>query len=225
MNGFRHENKYFISRGGYRMLKSRLAAMMKLDPHTLSAEENYFIRSVYFDDSLQSALLDKTDGVKDREKFRIRFYNMDDSFIRLESKQKWTDLVRKESVPLTRAQTDAVLKGDVWDLYGSEPPLLRSFYLKYRTRALRPVVLVDYDREAYLFEDVRITFDLNLHTGQYSTRMFDPDFPTVPVLPDDRVILEVKFDRALPDAVFQLLRSVPAARSAISKYTLCRQFQ
>lgn len=225
MEGFRHENKYFIHEGGYRLLRSRLAAMMDTDAHASRTDGRYFVRSLYFDDYRQSGLLDKTGGVHTREKFRIRFYDMDDSFIRLESKQKHGQMTRKESAPLTREQAERLLAGDFWDLYGAGPPLLNHFYLKCRTRLLRPVVLVDYIREAYVFQDVRITFDLNLHTGNYYTGLFDPDFPTIPVLPDDRVILEVKFDESLPFAVRQLLRPVSAARSAISKYELCRQFQ
>lgn len=224
MNGFRHENKYFISRAGYLLLRSRLQALMQTDPHA-ARDGTYFIRSLYFDDYRQSGLIEKADGVQNREKFRIRFYDFDPAFIRLESKQKWTDLTRKESAPLTRAQTEAILRGELWDLWDSPEPLLQSFYLKVRTRLLRPAVLVDYTREAYLYRDVRITFDMDLHTGNYARNLFDPDFPTVPVFPDDRMILEVKFDDMLPDAVFQLLHGVPAARSAISKYALCRQFQ
>ena len=44
----------------------------------------YFIRSLYFDDGSDSALREKLDGVSRREKFRIRFYNGDLSFIMLE---------------------------------------------------------------------------------------------------------------------------------------------
>lgn len=112
----------------------------------------YFIRSLYFDDYLQSGLLDKIEGVEKREKFRIRFYNMDDRLIRLELKQKIGALTRKISAPLTRGQADAILAGDIWALYGSEEPLLRNFYLKARTRLLRPAVIVDYTREAYVFQ-------------------------------------------------------------------------
>ena len=225
MNGFRHENKYFISQAGYELLRTRLAALMQTDANAVRSDGTYLIRSLYFDDFCQSGLIDKSDGIQNREKFRIRFYNNDPSFIRLESKQKWTDLTRKESARLTRRQTEALLHGDCWSLYDSEDPLLRSFYLKMRTRLLRPVVLVDYEREAYLFRDVRITFDKNLHSGRYYHGLFDPDFPTVPVFPDDRMILEVKYDDCLPDCVFQLLHGVSAVRCAISKYALCRALQ
>ena len=41
----------------------------------------------------------------------------------------------------------------------------------------------------------------------------------------DRLVLEVKYDDALPYAVRQLLRPLSAARCAISKYELCRGLQ
>ena len=46
---------------------------------------------------------------------------------------------------------------------------------------LRPVVLVDYVREAYLHpaEEVRITFDKQLRTGLWSRDLFNPDVPTM----------------------------------------------
>lgn len=196
---------------------------MELDPHSVRTGGQYWIRSLYFDDYNQSGLQDKQNGRDIREKFRIRLYNLDDSFIRLESKQKHNQLTRKEAAPLSRQQTESILQGDLWFLYDSPDPLLRSFYLKGRTRLLRPVVIVDYLREAYLFEDVRITFDMHLRSGGYRTDLFAPDILGVPIFPDDRLILEVKFDERLPGSVRELLRPVPATRSAISKYELCRK--
>ena len=96
-----------------------------------------------------------------------------------------------------------------------------------RTRLLHPVVIVDYDREAYLHpaEDVRITFDLSLRSGLYSHGLFDPRVATV--CPHDRnvEILEVKFNNYLPGYVAALLSGVEAERSAVSKYVLCRRFE
>ncbi len=227
MDGYRHENKYFISSAGYQMLRSRLQAAMETDSHTVHPDGSYMIRSLYFDDYCQSGLLDKVEGIQDREKFRLRFYDLDDSFIRLEAKQKKNSLTKKLSASLTRAQADRLLAGDIWFLYeaGESQPLLRNFYYKARTRLLRPAVMVDYYREAYTFLDVRITFDMNLATGNYRTDLFSPDIRTIPVFPADRMILEVKFDDDLPYSLRQLLRPVPATRCAISKYELCRQFQ
>lgn len=114
MDGFRHENKYFISWAGYQFLRGRLAAMLETDSHAVQSDGRYKIRSLYFDDYKQSGLLDKVEGVETREKFRIRFYDMDDSFIRLESKQKHNQMTKKQAAPLTREQTDRLLAGDLW---------------------------------------------------------------------------------------------------------------
>lgn len=225
MNGFRYENKYFISYAGYLQLKARLDAGLQKDGHITHPDGAYFIRSLYFDDFEQSGLLDKVEGVQKREKFRIRFYDLDDSFIRLECKQKLDQMTRKFSAPLTREQADAVLRGDVWWMCSSEHALIRHFYAKYRSSVLRPMVIVDYYREAYVFQDVRITFDRDIHSGRYSTELFNGNLPTVPVFPSDRMVIEVKYDDALPYAVRQLLKTVPLSRNAISKYELCRRMQ
>ncbi len=224
MNGFRYENKYVLTTAGYRMLRTRLRALMEGDAN-VNEQGEYFIRSLYFDDAFRTGLTDKREGALLREKFRIRFYNMDDSFIRLESKQKHDYLTKKESAVLTRAMVEDILAGELWDLYDTDQPLLRSFYLKSRNRRLRPAVIVDYTREAYTFEDVRITFDKDIRTANYNTDLFDPDLLTVPVLPGDRMILEVKYDDALPTAIARLLAPVPAVRTAFSKYDMCRQYQ
>ena len=227
MDGYRHENKYYISTAGYQMLRGRLQAALETDPNTVHPDGKYMIRSLYFDDYCQTGLLDKVEGIEDREKFRIRFYDMRDDFIRLEAKQKRNNLTKKLSARLTRPQVERILAGDTWFLYdaGKEQPLLRNFYYKCRTRLLRPAVIVDYYREAYIFQDVRLTFDMDLATGNYRTDLFSRDIRTIPFFPSDRVILEVKFDDDLPFSVRQLLRPIPATRCAISKYELCRQFQ
>jgi len=96
-----------------------------------------------------------------------------------------------------------------------------------RTRLLRPRVLVDYEREAYLHpaEDTRITFDLNLRSALSSHDLFDPDTPAVCPLDRDTQILEVKYDNCLPDYVAGLLSGIEAERSAVSKYVLCRRYE
>ena len=72
MNGFRYENKYILTMAAYRMLRTRLRAMMEGDEN-VNEEGEYFIRSLYFDDAFQTGLIDKREGTLLREKFRIRF--------------------------------------------------------------------------------------------------------------------------------------------------------
>ena len=84
---YRHEKKYPISQGDYLALRQRLRPVMQPDPHA-GAEGVYSIQSVYFDNYRDKALREKIDGVQQREKFRIRYYNGDLSFVTLEKKIK-----------------------------------------------------------------------------------------------------------------------------------------
>lgn len=79
---FRHELKYLINQGDALLLKQRLGVALKRDIHAQNGV--YSIRSLYFDDYWDTAYNDKTGGFDDRKKFRIRLYDLDDSFIRLE---------------------------------------------------------------------------------------------------------------------------------------------
>lgn len=225
MKGFRYENKYIITTAEYLTLSTRLKALMSPDENVVNSEGEYFIRSLYFDDEFQTGLTDKREGALMREKFRIRFYNFDKSFIRLESKQKHNFLTKKESAKLSYEDVVNILNGDIWDLYNSENEIVRNFYLKSRLRHLRPKVIVDYVREAYTFSDVRVTFDKNIRSANYNTNLFSKGIMTLPCLPSDQMVLEVKYDDELPDSIAKLLSPLAASQTAFSKYEMCRRFQ
>ena len=83
----RHELKFFISPLEYEVLHRVLDRTLHRDPN---GDENneYAIRSLYFDTRFNDALIDKIDGVKNRDKYRIRIYNFSDKVIRMECKPR-----------------------------------------------------------------------------------------------------------------------------------------
>lgn len=222
----RHERKYWINNGDMALLREKLRRVMAYDSHT---DENgeYFIRSLYFDDAYDRAYYDKLDGVKDRDKYRIRIYNMSDSVIFLERKRKVGELIQKSACRIDRKLADALIEGDSSHLLEYDEPLLTDMYVEMRTKLLRPRVLVDYVREAFVFpaEHARITFDKQLATCPGSTDLFNPDLLTLSPLDDKKQILEVKFDTYLPAHIAGLLADTPTENCAISKYVLCRRFE
>ena len=222
----RHELKYFINPAELEALRARLRPMLQMDSHCAGGRP-YVIRSLYFDDIADSAFYDKQAGVMHRDKYRIRIYHYSDREIFLERKRKLGDLIQKSSVQITRRLCDQLVEGDPTGLQRSDNPLLQDMFVQMRTRLLRPRVIVDYAREAYLHpaEDTRITFDLHLRSGLHSVDLFNPALPTV--CPHDRnvEILEVKFNNYLPDYIARLLHGVEAERSAVSKYILCRRYE
>ena len=222
----RHELKYFISDASHAQLSALLGSVLHVDSHA-DRNNEYFIRSLYFDDAFDTAYHTKMDGVEQRDKYRIRIYNCSDKAIFLERKHKRGEFISKSSVRITRRLCEQLMDGDPTGLDRAENPLLKDMFREMRTKCLHPTVIVDYHREAYVHpaEDVRITFDKRLHSGLFNRDLFDPDLNGVSPLEAGRMILEVKFNRYLPDYIKAMLRTVPAENCAISKYTLCRGFE
>lgn len=219
--GFRHEYKYLINEQDYLVIRNRLNGILQKDKNTPG--EDYCIRSLYFDDIKDSALTDKIDGVKEREKYRIRIYNNSLDVIKFECKQKHGSAVRKHSAPLTRRECEGLLAEDYTVLYGREEPLLRKFIVDCNVKRLLPAQLVDYDREAFVSYagNVRVTFDKNL-MAPVSNNLFDASQPRVAVFPRGVLIMEVKFDGFLPDYIRDLIQLGCRESQANSKYVLCR---
>ena len=220
---YRHEWKHEISHSDLLVLRTRLSAIAGRDSH--GTDGTYGIRSLYFDTMDDKALREKIDGVNIREKFRIRYYDGDPSFIRLEKKSKVNGLSRKDSVPLAREQVERILEGRPDFMAGSGIPLLEEFYVKLRNQVLRPKTIVDYTREAFVFAPghVRITLDFDIRTGLFDTGLFRPEVVTIPAGASP-VILEVKWSEFLPDVIRDAVRLPGRRVCAFSKYAACRVY-
>ncbi len=219
---FRHEYKYFISYSDYLAIKSRLEVIAEHDRNT-DESGRYFIRSLYFDNIYDTALREKIDGVNDREKFRIRCYNRDDSFVRLEKKSKLNGLCNKISAPCTRDEVNKILNGDIEWMKDSGRALVTELYSKMKSGLLRPKVIVDYMREPYIYRpgNVRITFDYDIKTGLYNTDLFDFDAPTISAQAES-MLMEVKYDEFLPMIIRDIIQTNNRRAQAFSKYGACR---
>ena len=197
---------------------------MKSDSHT---DENgeYKIRSLYFDNLYDKALLEKLNGVNNREKFRIRYYNDDFSKISLEKKSKINGLCNKVSAPLTKEECEKILDGDLAWMLESPYDLVKELYVKMKTQLLKPKVIVDYMREPFVYEqgNVRITLDRDIRTGLYVTDLFDLDAPTI-IAGEPVIILEVKYDEYLPGFIRDIVDLKNKQATAYSKYGVCRIF-
>ena len=225
----RHELKFPITRTQLEVLRHTIGNVLTLDPNADKETRSYHIRSLYFDTVFDDALYDKIAGVKDRDKYRIRIYNLSDAVIFMECKTKVGNLISKRSARISRDLAEQLMAADPTGMENTRSGLLRDVYREMRTRLLHPVVIVDYEREAYVHvaEEVRITFDMRVRTGLNSIDLFNPKVPTVPVLDHDETILEVKYNRVLPPYIRDLLSFAcpEAVQTAVSKYTLCRRYE
>ncbi len=218
---FRHEWKHELNLSDMFAIRQRLRAVMKPDPN--AANGKYFIRSLYFDNIYDKALREKIDGINQREKFRIRYYNNDTSFIRLEKKSKLNGLGNKQSAALTIQQAQAIVDGDLSWMMQSDKKLVQELYAKMQSQGLRPKTIVDYTRDPFVYApgNVRVTLDYDIRTGLHCTDFLNTDCITIPA-GDSPVILEVKWDEFLPSVIRDAVQLENRRTSAFSKYAACR---
>lgn len=219
----RHEIKYTIDPLNDWIVSHRLRKLFKHDKNA-DSHGNYRVSSLYFDTPNDSALRQKIDGVDRREKFRIRYYNSDLSFIRLEKKIKINGLCSKYSARISAEETERLIKGDIRFLLESDEPLFIELYSKIQGRLLRPMTIVTYDREAFLYEpgNVRITIDRNLRTGMRSIDFLNHDLYHADVS-EQLPVLEIKYDEFLPEIV-RMAVNINQKATAYSKYAVCRRY-
>ena len=212
----RHEEKYLIDYRQYALLKSRALAALTPDNHGGS----YVVTSLYYDDLMNTALLEKQDGLARHTKFRLRTYDGNDRLIKLERKvkqgtvtEKQTAIVSQEQIPLLGRETDP-FSGDA-----------KALAAQMAAGNLRPAITVRYRRDAFYYPgtDLRLTFDTDLRVlPATADSLWDLSNGGIPVLDFNTVIMEIKYGSFVPSFI-RSLTAVPGKELSVSKYALCRE--
>ncbi len=225
ITNYRHEHKYIEPKINLLGLKTRLNALMTVDPHA-SDREYYNIRSLYFDDYDNRSLTDNVDGVGERMKWRIRIYDHDSSHISLERKIRRADLISKQSCVIDRDIYAGIMDKSA-KVAEDNPPLLNMFINEMKMSGLHPVIIVEYERIPYVCSrgNTRVTIDQNIRSSsEIGAFLENRELSCRPVLPAGSDLLEVKFDRYLPDHIAHAIEHGRMRRETFSKYYLARKF-
>jgi len=217
----RHEEKYFITYHQYTLLKDRAVQTMTPDIH--GENGSYVITSLYYDDPLQTALLEKLDGLAKHTKFRLRTYDSQNSMIRLERKIKQGIMTQKKSAEVSLEQLPFLGLPD-YDLEKFDGAAFQ-LVTQMIAEGMRPATTVRYKRDAFCFPgtDVRLTFDRDLEVLPGEPQMlFRKDAVGRPVLDKNTVIMEIKYGSYIPEFV-RVLTEIPTKQLSVSKYALCRE--
>ncbi|MCR4927555.1 MAG: polyphosphate polymerase domain-containing protein [Lachnospiraceae bacterium] len=222
---YRHELKYIISTPQISLLKSRIVPFMRPDPH-VGEKGIYTIRSLYFDDYNNRCFYENENGVDPREKFRIRIYNHSSEHINLECKKKERGKTLKESASLTKELAQQLIDGASVRDIESLPTLIRKMVIQENTLLLKPVIIVEYERIPYIYNNgnVRVTFDTNISSSSACETFWDSELVKRPIMPVGMQLMEVKFDEYLPDFIYHALNINTLRQTAFSKYYLCRKY-
>lgn len=223
---YRHELKFKISNSAAEVLKQKLSLILNKDKNAYYSDGSYLIKSLYFDDLDSSSYYEKMDGVLYRKKYRIRIYNNNDEFIRLEKKMKHNTYTAKEQILISKDIYSKILNGKL-DEIDSPTGLLEEFITNSKTKHLVPSVIVLYHRIAFTYpiSEVRITFDSHIQSGLYNYDLFDKEVPMYDVSEPGKQVLEVKFNEVLPLHIANILNDIPSCKEAVSKFAICRSIK
>lgn len=214
---FRKELKYNISNKDFALINHNLKNLLNKDSNCKN--EFYTISSIYFDNYKKTSYNQVKNGLSERWKYRIRFYNYDNSYIKLEKKFKTNGLTNKKSVKISFEMLENILCGNL-KISSNNPNLLNEFLIKMQTEFLRPVICIEYDRIPYIYKigNVRITLDYNIRYTNKFDNLFDKN-KKVHYLFDK--ILEVKYNELIPDFIRYRLELNHLEQTSFSKFNNC----
>jgi len=221
----RNELKYYISNNECNILTRKLSHVLKADSHCTPGE-GYFIRSLYFDSHDDECLYEKQSGSMFRQKYRIRIYDTKSSTAKFEIKNKHNNQIFKETVSISKDSAYRLIDGDYAEFLKYDNAILNKAFKVFTTRLYKPKVIIDYTRDAFMFDffNIRVTLDKNLHSNNTDFDLFSDNLHVIPVILEGKQILEIKYEHILPEHIRRTLQVDAIERMAISKYTLGRRF-
>lgn len=224
LNVQRTELKYLISHDEYMALVERLKCVVSQDSHSQKGK-GYFIRSLYFDSHNDRCLIEKQGGIIFRKKYRMRIYNLDSEEVKFEIKHRANSQIFKETAKISRDTAKKVIKENYIDLLKYDNDILNRIYTKFVLGNYKPKIIIDYYRDAFKIDlcNIRITIDKYIKTNISNFDIFSSTSHTVPVIFQNKHVLEVKFDKILPEYIKKILQIKSFERVALSKYTLGRR--
>ena len=226
----RYELKYYLDEQCYPDIVRLIRPYMELDPYSQKQEtKSYLVRSLYLDTEDKKFYHEKLDGLITRKKFRVRGYNVSYSDVFLEIKRKYSNLVVKQRVAIEFDKLPDILDGygayqpDYHNRSEKEINTIDTFVTLVQVLQLRPMVLIAYEREAYMgiFDGgARLTFDRNIRClpGDRMPELFYSGKDWFYV--NNRCILELKFNNTLPSYFSRLIKKLNLWAEAISKYCI-----
>jgi VTC domain-containing protein len=222
----RQEIKYYINFAEYYCIANKISSIFTRDRNSVK-DGGYIVRSLYFDNKSNKDYYQKIDGIETRKKIRIRIYNYDSNPVKMEIKNKFNNFIRKETFPIRHTDISKIISGDYGVLLNYKNAVAAKIYKDFLMDFYRPVVMIDYRREAYSYDlnQIRITFDRDLKKTETNLGDLFVNKRMSDVIDNKKIIMEIKFNKTLPIWIRNILQLPGFERCAISKYTLSRYIE
>ena len=212
----RYEMKYLLTPHQLESVLSGIEPYMQIDQYGRTT-----IRNIYYDTDNYRLIRHSIEKPIYKEKLRVRSYGRadHDSTVFVELKKKYEQVVYKRRVALPENVAMDWLDGSIPSpadtQISREIDRFKSYY-----EGLRPSMFLSYEREAF-FEreggDFRVTFDRNILCRQTDLSLCDDTYGHS-VLPDNRVLMEIKCPGAIPLWMVDILSKEKIYKASFSKY-------
>lgn len=211
----RFEIKYMIDEAVFEKLMEVMDGYMIADEHGRST-----VCSLYYDTPKHLLIRRSLEHPVYKEKLRLRSYGVakpsDTVFVEL--KKKFCSVVYKRRIAMTNDKAISYLAGKE-QIADSQIANEINYALKIYEN-LAPAVLLSYEREAFYARnnhEFRVTFDRNILWRDYDLSL-DKDIFGTPILEDQKVLMEVKTDGAIPGWMVDFLTANKLYKTSFSKY-------
>ncbi len=208
----RFELKYQLTIQQYLIFKTGLLTFARKDQYSKTSTGNYFVRSLYYDNSNYLCYHDKIEGESTRSKLRFRIYNP------VENKNKFGERMLKK---VFRSPLEDYYSYLETDHFKTINPVLEEFQRMKLRHCFSPLVVIDYYREGFeskIDKKLRLTIDHGL-TSYPSSDLFNTNHTPV-FVKRDPIILEIKTNSNVPPWLMKLIKTHSLVRVSNSKYCL-----
>ncbi|MCA9169801.1 MAG: polyphosphate polymerase domain-containing protein [Planctomycetales bacterium] len=228
----RYEFKYSVTAEQRLKVLDAANEFLVADPHGEAA--TYPVSSLYFDTAAREAYWSKLDGERYRKKFRLRYYEADPvsetvSAAFMEIKHRIGNRIFKQRARVADDGATAILRGDcsiseLGDLLletDETSNQLLDQILCNSGGGLEPAVVIAYQREAWMgLHDprFRLTFDSACMAYAPDDYMKSTCGVGHRFLDADRLIMELKFDHAVPCWIRDIVQKLEMSMCRFSKY-------
>jgi len=218
----RFEFKYHIPKQIADRIIPQMLNYMDYDPY-VDEKEYYEVNSLYMDSHDFKSYHEKVDGIMNRKKLRVRSYTKgydNESNMFAEIKRKSGEAILKDRIIIKGGDFKSFLENP-FNLLKTEEyhgSFLNEFLYEYTSNNMKPVVLVSYKRKPFFSKfdrRFRVTFDYDLHVSKPNSHHFESEYDQIF---HDIVIMEVKFNGALPKWFHDIIEMYNLQKDVFSKY-------
>lgn len=211
----RYEHKYIMTLVGWHSLRDQISHLLVKDENT-DERASYQVDTIYFDNESDYYYDRKEAALGTRHLVRLRTYQQRFDKVRFEIKGKVGEGVYKWSIWLTQEEHQKILEGRP-DLLLNKGVIGQQLYMNLVVHHAKPQYLVRYQREVYVIPSLSVRISCDSFVEAQRTDQLSC-LSTLPILPKDQVILEIKGARHLPPYLERLIASAHPMRVMISKF-------